>query len=828
MAARWRVGIDEVGGSDLWWVYKDVTQHEEQGGSSFMRRRHREIFAYLAVASALIGGLFHESLLNGKVLSPADVLLATKSFAGGEERFEPSNKLLIDPVLQFQPWLEFNRAMLRQGRLPLWNPWVGCGAPHLANGQSAVFDPFNMLGYLGTFPEAHAWLAAGRLLAAGLGMFLLASAWGLGGWGRWFAGLAFPFSGFLMVWLLYPVTNSAIWLPWGLLATHHLLEQPTGRRLGLLALVVGLVLLGGHVQTAAHVLLAMGLYAVWQLWKKTADKRWRAAACWGLAVTLGVMFAAIEVVPLGFYLSRSPVWADRKTMSEGIFELGRPRLLDAICVGVPYAYGSQRKGHPNLARAIGVHNLNESAGGYAGLATLLWLAPMGAGQWWKRREARFLTVLVGVGFCGAFGLPLVSNLFRAVPVLDVMDHRRLTLWVAFGLVMLGGMGLDRLGEWESVILPRWWAWGWLAMAGACLAVAGGAMVVGPKLKDRAIAHYQQASQSDPTITARKAIELAERQVKNLASFVPKYYGLIAGELALLAGLAIAGSRGRLGRLPLRQALVAITLVELVGFGYGLNPAIAKELDRVEPPVITYLKREAAPPSRVLAIGAELPPNSLMRYGLADVRNYDSVEMLANFECFEPLYEPAASRTSRREVTWRGVERGLEALKAAGVTAVVGATEPPSGLFEGMDRVGAVWVGRIKETVRPLPLLGQGPTTIVWTGKSATRFEIPTTFDPGWRATVDGDEIAISPGENGFLSFNFDPGKHVFTLRYDPFEVRAALLLTAGAGGVLVLLLTGAVGAVARGRKNPDGSWKAKAHRVRIESSIPKAPVCGSL
>ena len=56
----------------------------------------------------------------------------------------------MDPVLQFQPWLEFNRRMIRSGRLPLWNSLAGCGAPHLANGQSAVFDPFHLIAYLGT------------------------------------------------------------------------------------------------------------------------------------------------------------------------------------------------------------------------------------------------------------------------------------------------------------------------------------------------------------------------------------------------------------------------------------------------------------------------------------------------------------------------------------------------------------------------------------------------------------------------------------------------------------------------------------------------------
>ena len=68
----------------------------------------------------------------------------------------------MDPVLQFQPWLEFNRMMIRRGRLPLWNDLAGCGAPHLANGQCAVFDPFHAIAYLGTLPESHAWMAAAR------------------------------------------------------------------------------------------------------------------------------------------------------------------------------------------------------------------------------------------------------------------------------------------------------------------------------------------------------------------------------------------------------------------------------------------------------------------------------------------------------------------------------------------------------------------------------------------------------------------------------------------------------------------------------------------
>ena len=222
-----------------------------------------EISVFCAFLAVCVAVFFHDTVIGGKILSPADVLLASASFRGeGARDYEPANRLLMDPVLQFQPWLEFNRTMIRNGRLPLWNGHSGCGTPHLANGQSAVFDPFHLLAYLGSTPHAYAWIAAGRLWMAGLGMFLLARSWKLGFWGRWFAGLAFPFCGFLVVWLLFPVTAVAIWMPWLFLAIDGVFHAPRGRSTGSLAVVVALVIFGGHIQTSAHVLLAGGLYAL--------------------------------------------------------------------------------------------------------------------------------------------------------------------------------------------------------------------------------------------------------------------------------------------------------------------------------------------------------------------------------------------------------------------------------------------------------------------------------------------------------------------------------------------------------------------------------------
>ncbi|MGZ3471205.1 MAG: hypothetical protein ACXWO1_16790, partial [Isosphaeraceae bacterium] len=439
----------------------------------------RETLGFALMLAGCLTVYFHETLLGDRILSPADVLLVEASFRrGATGDYEPINRLLMDPVLQFQPWLEFNRTMIRQGRLPLWNPYAGCGAPHLACGQSAVFDPFHLIAYLGAVPRALAWMAAGRLWVAGLGMFLLTRSWGCGYWGRWFAGLVYPFCGFLIVWLLYLETPVAIWLPWLLLATDGVLNKPQARRSGLLAIVVGLVIVGGQIQTSAHVLMAAGLFAFWR--GKTAFASWRERGrrvfAWAAGIALGLVVGAAQIIPLGYYLAKSPVWGDRQRESKAWWALSRPRLPDLVCTAFPYMYGSQRRGHPNLARGLGVHNLNESAGGYAGLATLIWLAPLALGQRGRRPEAGFLVALGVVGAMGAFHLFPVDNLLRALPVLDVTDNRRLSVWVAFSLSLLGAFGIDGLARGEHP--ARSWVAVWVLGAG----LLGGIAIFIPRLE----------------------------------------------------------------------------------------------------------------------------------------------------------------------------------------------------------------------------------------------------------------------------------------------------------------------------------------------------------
>ena len=491
------------------------------------------------------------------------------------------NRLLIDPVLQFQPWLEFNRSMLRSGRLPLWNPMSGCGAPHLANGQSAVFDPFHLIAYLGGSSRSPRLDGGDSALVRRPGDVPAGSAPGASvGWGRWFAGLAFPFCGFLVAWLLFPVTNVAVWMPWVFLATDRVnrasLESADRlARLGRRRVLAGTFRLGGHVAAgltgARHVIARLVVPRFTStLWKPgpprstgeavgvggqpradrsgSTDAEASGLLAWSLD-RMGVGVAAVEVVPLGFYLAKSPVWGDRERERPSPWTMVRPRFLDAACTALPYLYGSQRRGQPNLAKAVGVHNLNESAGGFAGLATLIWLAPL---AWSARRfqpRVRFLVGLTVFGLMGRFRCRRWTTCFA--PCRAGRDRQPPV--DALGRVRPGDARRDRpgsAGEGPSGSVEAGRPGdgsGWSASVALLLAWFGGDR--SPRRRRSGLErvdHYSKAFEATPGADRDVYLARADRQARETLDFVPRYLGLAATQGLILAWLLGSIRRGRSG------------------------------------------------------------------------------------------------------------------------------------------------------------------------------------------------------------------------------------------------------------------------------------------
>jgi hypothetical protein len=265
----------------------------------------KETVRAAAVLALLAGVFLARPLTQWRYYAPTGILQSSALFRVPADRPPATNPVVHDPVSQMHPFLAFNRAELRAGRLPLWNPYNGHGAPHLANYQSAVFSPFSLPFYLLPWRPALLAAAFAKLFALGFLTWLFLRAAGLGFWGALFGGTVYAFCGWSVVWLQWPHSGAAATLPAALWTTERAIAAGGRKRLGWLAALaatVGLGLLAGHPETVFFALLLTGAYAVARLAAGVARRAgWRPAVLTGAAlagaVLLGVGLAAAQLLP---------------------------------------------------------------------------------------------------------------------------------------------------------------------------------------------------------------------------------------------------------------------------------------------------------------------------------------------------------------------------------------------------------------------------------------------------------------------------------------------------------------------------------------------------
>lgn len=818
-----------------------------------------ELFVFAVVLLALEGLYFSDALQPGFVLSAADWLLATESFrTPGEPEYEPVNRLLTDIACQMEPWTDLAAREWQAGRVPLWNPYAGCGAPLLANAQSGVFNPINFIYFLTRSPYAWVAMAMLKLFIAGIGAFLLASELGLARLGRWFAGLCFPFSGFAIVWLQYPMGSVAVWLPMVLWLVERLLHRPGAARAAWLALVLAIMHLGGHPETAAHILVIAGMLVLWRTCTgdsvlstsanagtipgvpsivKLAPLGWFVAAA-----ALSYLIAAVQLVPLAEYLKHSQAWAERSAAVRSPLALRKPHLLAIPALAVPYVYGSYLRGHPHVEKALGVENFNEIAGGYTGLTTLAVLVPLAFRARRRHRWVWFWLTLDILSIAAVYRLPVVDNFLRLIPVLNVTQNERLLLVVSLAHCLLGGAGLE---AWSELAASQWrrlrrWMVGLLVGGAVLLACAAmGIKHVDPQIRQRAERHF--AHQAEIRGLPSDALaHRADQMAAQASRFFPRYYFAVGAYATCIAVWLVVASRfSRKNSTQTRNVSegatanggprsrfglvwIVVSLGDLFLFGRGYNPAIPLEQyfpenDRSVTNVLREPAGQELEPYRVLSMEEEFPPNVLARYGIADIRNYDAIEVRRSLEFLGPLWADGSGRlTSNSWTTWPRVHANLDRLSLANVRYLISTSSQAAG---GVVQHGRVGVHQLEHWGRILQSPGEDPfgdgqgnqiahrIVEYRPGRIEAAVDVPAdrtllvfseTFMPGWTATIDGVWCAAQPFRGAFIGVPITPGQHRVVFHYGPVSFRIGVLLSAI--GLIVTLFLLAISCF--GRKSP--------------------------
>ena len=86
-------------------------------------------------------------------------------------------------------------------------------------------------------------------------------------------------------------------------------------------------------------------------------------------------------------------------------------------------------------------------------------------------------------------------------------------------------------------------------------------------------------------------------------------------------------------------------------------------------------------------------------------------------------------------------------------------------------------------------------TIAWQATAPARLVVAETWDPGWRATLDGRPLTIAPRQGVLMTVPVGPGSGRVELRYHPDGFVPGMLLSALGLGALA---AGTFAARARG------------------------------
>jgi O-antigen/teichoic acid export membrane protein len=222
--------------------------------------------------------LFAPVTLGNHTMVPADNLFQWAPWTAAASDFDfsfPHNSLLSDLVLENFAWKNFITSSLREGELPLWNPYIFAGTPFLATGQHSAYYPFSSLFLFLPIVKAYGWFTLIQLWLAGVFTYVFARVLGMRRSSSAISGLIFQGSGFLLVSsAVFPmILGAAIWLPLLLACTEKIIHNATrqtgaGKTLPWAALgsiALGMQLLAGHIEITYYTLLVIGFFAIWRL-----------------------------------------------------------------------------------------------------------------------------------------------------------------------------------------------------------------------------------------------------------------------------------------------------------------------------------------------------------------------------------------------------------------------------------------------------------------------------------------------------------------------------------------------------------------------------------
>ncbi|HEY9430105.1 MAG TPA: hypothetical protein VI260_01320, partial [Blastocatellia bacterium] len=395
--------------------------------------------------------------------TPDDYLLE-KERAGLPARIVTAAALILIPLLYFFPavigkitlvpgdGLTQNLGvriligqMLRDGYLPLWNPYIFAGTPLLASVYPGALYPPNWLFALFSPATAMNVVVITTYHLTIVGTYLYGRRIGMTRVGALVAGISFTFGGFMMAHMGHTSRiAAAAWMPWILLAVENLYCRLTWRWVALGAAFIALQLFAGEPQMNFYTILVCGGYFLFSFFRRE-ERESRRRFLFGAAVmsVCGALMSAVQLLPERELLRMG----ERAEISYQYFSAYSFPPVNALTFIFPFFFG----GAPLPQSRVpywGVGVMDETSG-YFGLLTLL-LALVALFGSRRRSLASFWGVAAAVSLALSLGdyLPLgLNRVLYGLPVYSLFRASGRHMYeFTFSIAVLGGLGASYIAR----------------------------------------------------------------------------------------------------------------------------------------------------------------------------------------------------------------------------------------------------------------------------------------------------------------------------------------------------------------------------------------------
>lgn len=336
---------------------------------------------------------------------------------------------------------------ITSGELPLWNPYVFCGSPHLADPQARVLYPISLLLAVLDPARALGYDIAIHLLIALVGMYLFLRTTGSTTVAGMIGAFGYGMSSFFVMRMGHPTFfASASWIPFFFYGYERARVK---ERLGTVMLTVFLALgyLAGFPQVFLFGTTALVLYAFvlgvddhrrggWRTWLRNLR-------ILGIAAGLSALVVSAQLLPF-WELVRNSVGLGLKFNTMKELFLSEPFLL--VRSVVPSFFGNPVEGTRwvNLL-GITLHPYNPGFLVYCGVGTLLVaLGGLVLVRVSVRIRALAVLLILSVGLASS-GL-VVRLAYTVVPLFRYSQIDRVSVMACFAIAAIAGMAFSYLSH----------------------------------------------------------------------------------------------------------------------------------------------------------------------------------------------------------------------------------------------------------------------------------------------------------------------------------------------------------------------------------------------